>query len=167
MYSSVHRGIRTNGVGKIGWLEKYVSCRSAIIICTRSKLTCASVLFEKPDFSRFSGNPVFDINKAKERGGVATPAQAAEKRLRNGSAWTGKCPDGSPVWRTCQLVGIRWVRCWFKARAMRFFMRYRGCRQQPPEDASRTRSAIQHSTTCMSWNLNSKIHIQLIICWCE
>jgi hypothetical protein len=41
------------------------------------------------------------------------------------------------------------------------------CRQQPPEDAFRVSSAIQHSTTCMSWNLNTKIYIHLILCRCE
>ena len=148
-------------------MEKYVSCGLAIIICTGSKLTCASVLFQKPDFSRFPENPVFDLIKLRN---VAEWPQ----RLRP-SIMLDCGPQGSEA-RTahhtkpaCTLAyacdqGIRMVCAGIIRIGLVFSELAQPCRQQSPEDAFRTRSAIQHSTTCMSWNLNSKIHIQLIIC---
>ena len=138
-------------------MEKYVSCGLAIIICTGSKLTCASVLFEKPDFSRFPENPVFDLIKLRN---VAEWPQ----RLRP-SIMLDCGPQGSEA-RTahhtkhaCTLAyacdqGIRTVCAGIPSLSSPALAQLKQpCRQQPPEDAFITTSAIQRSTIYVSWNL--------------
>ena len=128
---------------------------------------CIGTGTEKQNFSRFSENPVFDLIKLRN---VAEWPQ----RLRP-SIMLDCGPQGSdaltahhtrhactPAYACDQ--GIRTVCGGIIMIGLVFSELAQPCRQQPPEDTFRVSSAIQHLTTCMSWNLNSKIHIQLIIC---